>query len=99
MKAALVAYGSQLAQTAAAAGVRVNMVSPGPVFFEGGVWEDIREADPELFEFASGLPALGRMGTPDEIARTITFLASPASSFTTGANVRVDGGTIKTAQH
>lgn len=99
MKAALVSYAAQLAQSSAADGVRVNVVSPGPVMFEGGVWDQIREAEPDFYEFALALPALGRMGTPEEIARTVAFLASPASSFTTGANLRVDGGTIKTAHH
>jgi len=97
MKAAMISYAAQLAQSAAADGVRVNTVSPGPVFFEGGVWDEIKQAEPEFYEFAEGLPALGRMGTPEEIAKTVVFLASPASSFTTGANLRIDGGTIKTA--
>ena len=96
MKAAMVSFAGQLAQSAAADGVRVNSVSPGPVFFEGGVWDEIKSADPEFFEFALGLPALGRMGVPEEVAKTVAFLASPASSFTTGANVRIDGGTLKT---
>ncbi|NNC80460.1 MAG: SDR family oxidoreductase [Acidimicrobiales bacterium] len=96
MKAALVSYAGQLAQELAAEGTRVNSVSPGPVFFEGGVWDQIRTAEPEFYEFALTLPALGRLGTPEEVARTVAFVASPASSFTTGSNIRLDGGTLKT---
>ena len=99
MKAALISYASQIAQVAAADGVRVNTVTPGPTFFTDGVWDQIRQAEPDFYEFALGLPALGRMGTPEEIAASVVFLASPMSSFTTGANLRVDGGTIKSVQH
>lgn len=98
MKAAMVTYGSTLAQSAAADGVRVNMVSPGPIVFDGGVWGDVRESDPDTYAYVEGLTAMGRMGTPEEVAATVAFLASPASSFTTGANVRIDGGVVKTVQ-
>lgn len=99
MKAAMVTYGAQLAQNAGADGVRVNTVSPGPIVFEGGTWAEVREADPDMYGFVEGMSSLGRMGTPDDIARTVAFLASPASSYTTGANFRIDGGTVKAVQH
>ena len=65
--------------------VRVNTLSPGPFL------TDIAKAwTPEMRESAGN--ALGRPGNPNEIVSAALFLASPASSFTTGAIVRVDGG-------
>jgi NAD(P)-dependent dehydrogenase (short-subunit alcohol dehydrogenase family) len=65
--------------------VRVNTLSPGPFL------TDISKAWPE--EQRHSVPsALGRPGDPVEIVTAALFLASPASSFTTGALVRVDGG-------
>jgi NAD(P)-dependent dehydrogenase (short-subunit alcohol dehydrogenase family) len=97
MKAALTSFAGQMATVHGPAGVRVNLVSPGPVFFEGGVWEMIQNKQPELFARASKLAALGRMGTPEEVANAVAFLASPAASYITGANLRIDGGVIRTA--
>ena len=92
MKAALIHYAKGLARQHAAKKVRVNVVSPGTVLFEGGVWAGIREDRPEFFQQMIQRNPTGRMGTPEEIAAAAVFLASPRSSFTTGSNLVVDGG-------
>lgn len=95
MKAALVNYMGQLAERNGASGVRVNAVSPGPIFFEGGEWDINRLQKPQLFAMATKLAALGRLGSPEEVAKAVVFLSSPAASYITGANLRVDGGSLK----
>jgi NAD(P)-dependent dehydrogenase (short-subunit alcohol dehydrogenase family) len=70
-------------------------VSPGPIFFEGGNWEMIKNAMPAIYDRALAQCAIGRMGTPEEVARAVTFLASPAASLITGANLVADGGFTK----
>ena len=95
MKAALVNYVGQMAARHAANGVRINAVSPGPILFAGGEWDLNRTERPQLFAAASRLPAMGRLGSPEEVANAVTFLVSPAASYITGANLRVDGGAIK----
>ena len=99
MKAALIALTGQLAARHGATGVRVNAVSPGPILFPGGVWDQIRTASPELFERAAKLSALGRHGRPDEVADVVTFLVSPRASYVSGANLRVDGAAVKTVNY
>lgn len=98
MKAALIAYSGQLSQMVGPQGIRVNCVSPGPIKFPGGNWEAIGAAMPELYQATEAAFALGRWGGPEEVARTIVFLASAASSYTTGTNVVVDGGYTKRVQ-
>ncbi len=97
MKAALIAYTSDMSQALAPKGIRVNAVSPGPIYFEGGNWEMIKQAMPAMYEAALGQCAIGRMGTPEEVARAVVFLASPAASLITGSNLVVDGGFTKRA--
>ncbi len=97
MKAGLVNYAGQLSARLARDAIRVNVVSPGPIHFEGGTWDTIRQENPKLFDAAARLPHLARHGAPDEVARAVVFLASPASSYTTGVNLRIDGGAVKTA--
>jgi 3-oxoacyl-[acyl-carrier protein] reductase len=90
-KAAIVHYTQGLAHQLAGKGIRANTVSPGNTYFPGGVWENIEQNDPELFSQALALNPTGRMAKPEEIARAVVFLASPAASFVTGTNLVVDG--------
>jgi NAD(P)-dependent dehydrogenase (short-subunit alcohol dehydrogenase family) len=78
--------------------IRVNVVSPGNTYFDGGIWQHIERNIPDLFKQALSLNPTGRMATPEEIARGVVFLASPASSFTTGTNLVIDGALTKGVQ-
>jgi len=99
MKAALIAHGHDLAQALAPRGIRVNCVSPGPIWFEGGSWQMIEQTMKPIYERALAQCAIGRMGTPQEVARAVVFLASPAASLITGANLVCDGGFTKRVQY
>jgi 3-oxoacyl-[acyl-carrier protein] reductase len=95
LKAALLNYASGLAHSLAKQGIRVNVVSPGPVYFEGGAWAMIEKAMPAFFEATLKACPQGRMGKPEEVARAVAFLASSAASLITGANLVADGGFTK----
>ena len=97
-KAALVHYVQGLANQLAAKGIRANTVSPGNVYFEGGVWDWIEHNDPALFARALALNPTGRMAKPQEIANAVAFIASPAASFVSGANFVVDGALTRGVQ-
>lgn len=97
-KAAIVHYTQGLANQLAAKGIRANSVSPGNTYFPGGVWQNIEQNNPELFNQALSLNPTGRMAKPEEIARAVVFIASPAASFVTGANLLVDGALSRGVQ-
>ncbi|MBL7261181.1 SDR family NAD(P)-dependent oxidoreductase [Paractinoplanes lichenicola] len=73
--------------------IRVNSIAPGPIATPGlsGLAPDPESAEQLLKGLAAGVP-MNRLGTPDEIADAVLFLASPASSYMTGAEIYVDGG-------
>jgi len=73
-------------------------VSPGNTYFEGGIWAQIETGNPELFASALALNPTGRMAKPEEVARGVVFLSSPASSFTTGVNLVIDGALTRGVQ-
>jgi 3-oxoacyl-[acyl-carrier protein] reductase len=98
MKAALIHYAQRIAYQHASKMIRVNTVSPGNTYFEGGVWQNVEKNLPDLFKHALSLNPTGRMATPEEIGRGIVFLASPASSFTTGTNLVIDGALTRGVQ-
>ena len=97
-KAALIHYTQGLAYHLAGKGIRANSVSPGNTYFEGGVWNRIKDGNPKLYAEALALNPTGRMGTPQEMANGVAFLASPAASFVTGTNLVIDGALTKGVQ-
>ena len=98
VKAALVPYVKALARNLAAKRVRANMVSPGNVYFKGGVWNAVEQQNPELFQTMLSRNPMGRMGTPAEVADAVVFLASPRASFITGTNLIIDGALTQRVQ-
>ena len=83
-KAALASLARSWAAEYGPAGVRVNAISPGPVYTSA--------AKRELFDVWGKTTPLGRAGEPQEIAEAIGYLASPRAGYITGTNIAVDGG-------
>jgi 3-oxoacyl-[acyl-carrier protein] reductase len=97
-KAAVIHYTQGLAHQLAARNIRANSVSPGNTYFDGGVWQNIEQTNPAFFAEALALNPTGRMAKPEEIAKAVVFLASPAASFITGTNLVVDGALTRGVQ-
>ena len=89
-KAALNSYTKALAKELAPHGVRVNAVSPGVI---GTPFHDKFSTPEMLQQFVKTIP-LGRVGTPEECATVIAFLASDAASFIVGETIEVNGGQL-----
>ena len=96
-KAGMINLTETLALELAARHIRVNTVSPGPVVTEA--YREVLGAADQADAIAATIP-LGRMGTPDDIASAVLYLASPAASWVTGQNILVAGGrTQRTYQY
>jgi 3-oxoacyl-[acyl-carrier protein] reductase len=95
IKAALIHYAKAMSQQLIKRAIRVNTVSPGNTYFDGGIWQNIERNMPDLYKSALALNPTGRMAAPEEIARGVVFLASPAASFITGTNLVIDGALTK----
>jgi len=89
-KAAVRHMASSLAVEWAKKNVRVNVLSPG--YMATKLTRTILNHDPELKKTWESLTPMGRIGEPDDLSGAIVFLASDASRFMTGSEIRVDGG-------
>jgi len=94
-KAALIHYAKGLSSQLIGKGIRVNAVSPGNTYFEGGIWQNIERGMPDLYKTAMSLNPTGRMGTAQEVAAGVVFLASPVASRISGTNLVIDGALTK----
>lgn len=86
-KAGLIGLTRSVARELASRGVTCNVVAPGPI--ETAMLESL---SPQRIEQLAGQVALGRLGTPEEVAAVVAFLCSEAAGYVTGAVVPVDGG-------
>lgn len=98
LKASIITYAKQMSQAHMKSGIRFNVVSPGPIFIEGGAWDQIKQQDEKFYNYMLRQQPDGRFGTPEEVARCVAFLASGAASWVTGVNLVVDGGFTKRVQ-
>jgi len=99
VKAALVPLVKSLAIDMAPKGVRANMVSPGTIIDDDNTWGRLRDADADRYRHMLARNPLGRMGTPQEVAAAVVFLAGIPASFITGVNFAVDGAITARVQY
>jgi 3-oxoacyl-[acyl-carrier protein] reductase len=94
VKAAVNNYTASQALTLAPKRIRVNAIAPGSIEFPGGVWDQRKTSDPNLYQGTLKSIPWGRMGKPEEIASVAAFLASDLASWVTGQTLMVDGGQL-----
>jgi 3-oxoacyl-[acyl-carrier protein] reductase len=91
-KAALIFLTERAALELVHDSIRVNTVSPGSIYFQGGGWERWKQSVPESYAeyIRNGFP-MGRLGTPEEVADVVAFLVSPRANWINGRHIPVDG--------
>lgn len=94
-KAALNAYVKAIARPLGKMGVRINAVAPGNILFEGSVWQrKLAENEDAVKGMLERDVALGKLGTTEDVAGLVAYLASPRSGFATGSVWTLDGGQV-----
>lgn len=106
-KTAQISVARGLAESVAGTGITVNSVLPGPTRSRGvgdfvadlakADGKSVEQVEKEFFEKVRPTSLIKRFGTPEEVASLVAYVASPLASATTGAALRVDGGTAKNA--
>jgi len=91
IKAALIHYAKGLSRQLVAKRIRVNVVSPGNTYFEGGIWQNIEKNVPDLYDSTLKVNPTGKFGTPQEVANGVVFISSPVASRISGTNLVIDG--------
>jgi NAD(P)-dependent dehydrogenase (short-subunit alcohol dehydrogenase family) len=95
-KAALHAFVRGIARPLGKQGIRINAVAPGNVLFKGSVWARKQAEEPgAVQDMLDRDVALGRLGTPRDVAALVAYLASPCAGFATGAVWSLDGGQVR----
>jgi 3-oxoacyl-[acyl-carrier protein] reductase len=83
------------AQVLGRKGVRCNVVSPGPIFVEGGDWNMIKDHMSDFYEATRKVHPGGELGETQDVANVVAFLAGDVAKHVNGVNVTVDGGFLK----
>ncbi|CAN5357667.1 SDR family NAD(P)-dependent oxidoreductase [soil metagenome] len=94
VKAAVIHYTASQAKMLSSKGIRGNGVAPGSIEFPGGIWEDRKTSNPDLYNATLASIPFGRMGRPEEVAEVVLFLASAKASWVTAQTIVVDGGQL-----
>lgn len=95
-KAALISFVKNQSKILAKNNIRINAVSPGNIYFKNGNWDHkIKKNKKEVTNYIKNNVPLNKFGTTKNVADIVMFLSSELSSFTTGANIIIDGGQTK----
>lgn len=92
VKAAIINYTMSQALMLAGKKIRVNAIAPGSIEFPGGLWEERKTTNPQLYNAILNSIPWGRLGAPEDVANVAVFLCSDQARWVTGQTVIVDGG-------